>query len=104
MEINGKLLILDESDIQHGADKKEYISITDLKSKSYKQTLVSSMVVLNLKESNRTIVIKNRWGCDGIVVPQGSYDEFMNWLENKPAEVIKSKKIPFWKKIFPFNK
>ena len=104
METNGTILILDETDIQHGAEQKEYISRTDLKSKSYKQALAAGIVILNLKKKGRTIILKNRWGCDGVVVPQGSYDEFMNWLENKPAEVVKTKKTPFWKKIFPFNK
>lgn len=102
MDINGKLLILDETDIQHGAIEKEIISITDLKANSYKQMLVSGFVVLNLKKSCRTIVLKNRWGCDGVVIPPGVYSEFNNWLnENRPKEKIE--KVPFWKQIFPFK-
>jgi len=100
METNGKLLILDETDIQTGAGDKEVISITDLRSKSYKQILISDFAVLNLKDG-RAIVLKNRKGHDGIVIPQGVYREFMSWLENKPTEKIK--KVPFWKNIFPFS-
>lgn len=95
--IKGKVLILDKTDIKEGIGSE--LNISDLRVKSLKE-IVSCDIAIATTSAGETIVLKNRNGVEGIVVPVGVYREFMNWIENKPAEIKIEKKASFWKRIF----
>lgn len=97
----GKVLILDKTDIKEGISAE--LSITDLRTKSLKE-IVSFDIAIATTNSGETIVLKNRSGVEGIVVPLGVYREFQNWLEENNSRIENpKKKISFWKNIFPFS-
>lgn len=96
MKSDGKLLIIDRTDIRECSKTKKAteIGIIDLKTKSHKATLVSD-VVLVVFETCSTVILKNRWGTDGVVVSKGSYESFL-----KPKTQTQK---PFWRYLRPFN-
>lgn len=97
----GKVLILDKTDIKEGVSAE--LSVTDLRAKSLKE-IVSCDIAIATTNSGETIVLKNRSGVEGIVVPLGVYREFQNWLGENNSPIEKpEKKNSFWKNIFQFG-
>jgi len=106
MEINGKVLILDDSDIQQGSIQKDEITQSDLRPKSQKEILNASMCILNLK-NGRTILLKNDKGRVGVAIPQEIHKDFTTWLDIQngvtimnPIPTSKPKKTTTKKKSF----
>lgn len=103
---NGKILYLNETDLREGASQKETISASDLRSKSYQAYKVADFAILNLK-NKETIILKARVGSSGVVVPQGSYGEFLIWLNenNQSNNKTEKKRVlgGIFKSFWPFN-
>lgn len=100
------LLVIDKTDIQKQPAGKE-LSITDwsftsLRTKSRDLTLKSDLVIA-INDKGETIVLKNRWGINGIVVSHEDYNKFIKprYENNKPGNT--SKKKSFLGRIYPFN-
>ena len=88
MDKSQKLLLLDKEDIQEGTNISN-LGIDKLKSKSFTTCDVS---ILKLA-SGETVVLKNRTGIEGVVVPRGVYNDFLKWLnENNKSDSAPKKK------------
>ena len=109
MSKNAKVLVLDTTDIIMTAGKKSLVDLnqSDLRPKSFQAFTISDMVV-GITESGQTVILKNRWGIQGVVVSHKDYNKFVkpNYDEVKIGSIPKKK--TFLErlrsiKIYPFN-
>lgn len=101
MDKSGKLLLLDDTDFKDGVVLNDELNVSKLKQKSFKEITTADIAIVSLK-NGKTILLKNRSGITGVVVPENSYDEFLKWLdENKPANTPSKKS--FFGRFFERN-
>ena len=97
-----KLLVIDKTDIRRQPQNKEkavsdWIQ-TDLRQKSHELYKMSDMVV-GINEKGETIILKSRWGNNGIVVSHEDY-KLLQELKNKPTTKKPIKEM--FKGLWPF--
>jgi hypothetical protein len=111
---NGKLLLIEKFDVRrqaYGIPATEW-TIPDLMSKSY-DLVKTSELVMAVDGSLNTVILKNRWGKDGIVLSREEYKDYLRLKEKEKHENDKldntSEKKSFLGRIFdrikiyPFN-
>lgn len=111
---DGKLLVIEKFDVRrqaYGIPATEW-TISDLMSKSYDLVKLSSLVVA-VDGNLNTVILKNRWGKDGIVLSREEYKDYLRLKEKEKHENDKldntSTKKSFLGrileriKIYPFN-
>lgn len=104
---DGKLLVIEKFDVRrqaYGIPATEW-TISDLMSKSYDLVKLSSLVIA-IDGNQNTVILKNRWGKDGIVLSREEYKDYLRLKEKEKHENDKPdntpKKKSFWKKISDF--
>ncbi len=94
MSKNAKVLVLDTTDIVMSAGKKPLVDLNqaDLRPKSFQAFETSDMVV-GITESGQTVVLKNRFGIQGVVISHEDYNKFVkpNYDDSKVINVPKKK-------------
>lgn len=106
-----RLLVVDKTDIQKQPAGKELSiadwSFTSLRTKSRDLTLKSDLVIA-INDKGDTVILKNRWGKEGVVVSHEDYNKFikLRYENNKPSNPSKKKSLLariFGPHAWPFN-
>lgn len=88
---DGKLLLIEKFDVRrqaYGIPATEW-TIPDLMSKSYDLVRVSELVMA-VDGNMNTVILKNRWGKDGIVLSREEYKDYLRLKEKEKHENDKS--------------
>lgn len=109
MLTNGKLLVIDETDIIKQSQTKpaHEIRYDDLRIKSKNAVITAEIVVANLPDG--VILMKNRWSHPGVVITLEDYKKFNdlknenNKSDNTPKEKSFLGRI-FSGNIWPFSR